>query len=56
VGSRAILDAVVKREILSPRRESKPRTPIVQPVAQLMIIIMMMMIIIMTATITTKQQ
>jgi hypothetical protein len=27
-------DAVVKRKIHSPRRESKPRTPIVQPVAQ----------------------
>jgi hypothetical protein len=34
VGPRAILDAVVKRKIPSPRRESKPRTPIVQPVAQ----------------------
>jgi hypothetical protein len=31
---RAILDAVVKRKIPSPRRESNPRTPIVQPVAQ----------------------
>jgi hypothetical protein len=31
---RAVLDAVVKRKIPSPRRESKPRTPIVQPVAQ----------------------
>jgi hypothetical protein len=28
------LDAVVKRKIPSPRRESSPRTPIVQPVAQ----------------------
>jgi hypothetical protein len=28
------LDAVVKRKIPSPRRESKPRTPIIQPVAQ----------------------
>jgi hypothetical protein len=35
VGSRAVLDAVVKRKIPSPRRESNPRTPIVQPVAQL---------------------
>jgi hypothetical protein len=35
VGPRAILDAVVKRKIPSPRRESNPRTPIVQPVAQL---------------------
>jgi hypothetical protein len=31
VGLRAILDAVVKRKIPSPRRESNPRTPIVQP-------------------------
>jgi hypothetical protein len=34
VGLRAILDAVVKRKISSPRRKSNPRTPIVQPVAQ----------------------
>jgi hypothetical protein len=34
VEPRAILDAVVKRKIPSPRRESNPRTPIVQPVAQ----------------------
>jgi hypothetical protein len=34
VGPRAGLDAVVKRKIRSPRRESNPRTPIVQPVAQ----------------------
>jgi hypothetical protein len=34
VGRRAVLDAVVKRKIPSPRRESNPRTPIVQPVAQ----------------------
>jgi hypothetical protein len=34
VGPRTVLDAVVKRKIPSPRRESKPRTPIVQPVAQ----------------------
>jgi hypothetical protein len=34
VGPRAVLDAVVKRRIPSPRRESNPRTPIVQPVAQ----------------------
>jgi hypothetical protein len=32
VCSRAVLDAVVKRKIPSPRRESNPRTPIVQPV------------------------
>jgi hypothetical protein len=34
VGPRAGLDAVVKRKIPSPRLESNPRTPIVQPVAQ----------------------
>jgi hypothetical protein len=34
VGPRAILDAVVKRKIPSPRRESNLRTPIVQPVTQ----------------------
>jgi hypothetical protein len=34
VGPRARLDAVVKRKIPSPRRESNPRNPIVQPVAQ----------------------
>jgi hypothetical protein len=34
VGPRAVLDAVVKRKIPSPRRESNPRTPIVHPVAQ----------------------
>jgi hypothetical protein len=34
VGSRAVLDWVVKRKIPSPRRESNLRTPIVQPVAQ----------------------
>jgi hypothetical protein len=31
VGPRAVLDAVVKRKIPSPRRESNRRTPIVQP-------------------------
>jgi hypothetical protein len=35
VGPRAVLDTVVKRKIPSPRRESKPRTPIVQSVASL---------------------
>jgi hypothetical protein len=30
----AILDVVVKRKIPSPRRESNPRTPLDQPVAQ----------------------
>jgi hypothetical protein len=34
VGPRAVLDAVVKRKISSPRRESNHRTPIVQSVAQ----------------------
>jgi hypothetical protein len=34
VGPTAVLDAVVKRTISSPRRELNPRTPIVQPVAQ----------------------
>jgi hypothetical protein len=34
VGPRAVLNAVVKRYIPRPRRESNPRTPIVQPVDQ----------------------
>jgi hypothetical protein len=34
VGPRAVLVAVVKRKIPTPRRESNPITPIVQPVAQ----------------------
>jgi hypothetical protein len=34
VGSKAVLEAVVKRKIPSLRRESKPRILIVQPVAQ----------------------
>jgi hypothetical protein len=34
VGPRAILDAVVKRKIPSPRRDSNPRTPIIQLVAE----------------------
>jgi hypothetical protein len=34
VGPRAVLDTAVKRKIPNPRRESNPRTPIVQPVAQ----------------------
>jgi hypothetical protein len=33
-GPRVVLDAVVKRKIPSPHRESNPRAPIVQPVAQ----------------------
>jgi hypothetical protein len=34
VDPRTVLDAVVKRKIPSLRRESNPRTPIIQPVAQ----------------------
>jgi hypothetical protein len=34
VGSRAVLDAVVKRKIPSPRRKSNPGTTIIQSVAQ----------------------
>jgi hypothetical protein len=34
VGTRAVLDAVVKRKIPSPRRESNPRASIVLLVAQ----------------------
>jgi hypothetical protein len=34
VDPRAVLDAVGKRKIPSLRRESNPRTPLVQPVAQ----------------------
>jgi hypothetical protein len=34
VGHRAVLEAVVKRKIPSPRRESNHRTPIIQPVVQ----------------------
>jgi hypothetical protein len=34
VGLRAVLDAVVKRKIPSPSRESNPRTLIVEPAAQ----------------------
>jgi hypothetical protein len=34
VGPRAVLEAVVKRKTPSHRRESNPRTPIVQPIAQ----------------------
>jgi hypothetical protein len=33
VGPRTVLDAVVKGKISSPRRESNPRTAVVQPVA-----------------------
>jgi hypothetical protein len=33
LGSRAVLDTVVKRKIPSPLRESNPRTPIVRPAA-----------------------
>jgi hypothetical protein len=34
VSPSAVLNAAVKRKIPRPRRESNPRTPIVQPVAQ----------------------
>jgi hypothetical protein len=34
VGSRSVLDSVVKRKLPSPRRESNPRNLIVQLVAQ----------------------
>jgi hypothetical protein len=34
VDPKAVLDAVVKRKIPSPRRKSNPRTLIVQPVGQ----------------------
>jgi hypothetical protein len=34
VDPRVVLDTVVKRKIPSPRRESNPRIPIVQPVVQ----------------------
>jgi len=40
VDSRVFLDTVVKRKIASPRRESNPRTPIVQPVAQRLVLIL----------------
>jgi hypothetical protein len=34
VGPKAVLDMVVKRKIPNLRRESNPRTPIIQPVAK----------------------
>jgi hypothetical protein len=34
MGPRDFLEEVMKRKIPSPRRESNPRTPNVQPVAQ----------------------
>jgi hypothetical protein len=34
MGTRDVLDAVMKRKIPNLRRKSNPRTPIVQPVAQ----------------------
>jgi hypothetical protein len=46
VGPKAIMDEVVKRNIPSPRRESNPRTQIVQT------IIIIIIIIITTTTIT----
>jgi hypothetical protein len=53
VGPRAVLDAVVKRKILSPRRESNPRIPIVQPVAPRYTDRAIIVIIIITTTTTT---
>jgi hypothetical protein len=38
VGPRAVLDAVAKRKIPSPRWESNPRTPIVQPVTMKIVV------------------
>jgi hypothetical protein len=35
VGPRAILDVVVKRKIPNPHKELNPRTPIVQPIAEI---------------------
>jgi hypothetical protein len=37
VGPRTVLEAVVKRKILSPRWESNPRIPIVQPIFAIMV-------------------
>jgi hypothetical protein len=37
MGPIGTLDAVVKRKIPSPRRESNPRIPIVQPLAYIVI-------------------
>jgi hypothetical protein len=34
VGPSAVLDAVVNKKIPSPRRESNPKIPIIQPAAQ----------------------
>jgi hypothetical protein len=34
MGPRAVLDTVMKRKIPNPRRESNPRLPIVQHIAQ----------------------
>jgi hypothetical protein len=36
VGTRTVLDAVVKRKIPNPRRKSNPGTPIAKPVAQVL--------------------
>jgi len=36
LGPSAVLDAVAKRKIPSHHQESKPRTPIIQPVTQLL--------------------
>jgi hypothetical protein len=41
VGPRAVLDAMMKRKIPIPRRESNPRTPIIQSVVVVKIILKM---------------
>jgi hypothetical protein len=46
VGPRSVLDAVVKRKIPNPFRESNPRIPIVQPIAQRYTEIIIIIIII----------
>jgi hypothetical protein len=54
MGPRAVLDAVVKRKIPSPRRESDPRTPIVQLVAQCYTVIKTTELTEMKITLTVK--
>jgi hypothetical protein len=53
VDPRAVLDAVVKRKIPSPRRESNPRTPIVQPVPNAISTELYRLLIIIIITTTT---
>jgi hypothetical protein len=45
VGPRAVLDALVKRKIPSPRRHSNPRTPVVHMMMMMMMMTMMIMAI-----------